>query len=319
MFEPETLTNESDDSTAERPSFSLRGRIAIFAALAVGFAAFDLIWIPLTSLTPLLILFVVSPIVSALIAVQSDLIALGAALALGRMVIRLPAAGLALTATYVLVTTGSSIYWDTFIHHGMGAALAVNLVASWLGSFLTLLAFGVVTRRRLVLRGDASGYSSQFRLSDLSIGLTLIGVTLALLNIYGIPGDYEQLLDGRLLLHWSIMIVLSQALTLAALAAAFLWTGAWGLRMLVLAGLGIVMASLQIVANYLFYGSSAAGSITGLVTSTLFSVSHGIGTLAAFSLIRSMGYELRQVDRRAAPPMAKTKEVIEADPWTEED
>ncbi|MCC9605488.1 hypothetical protein LOC68_22700 [Blastopirellula sp. JC732] len=318
MNEPENWLAAAGETPETAPTgqlASLRTRIGLFALLAIGFGVVDLIYYPLMFFVGSGPLFVFNAAISAAIGVQIDLIALWTALGPGRMIVRLPTACLALMGSYVLLNTGRMLRWGLETLQELEAMTAANLVLGWLAATMAIFTFRSVTRLRLAYGDNPVSSSSTFHLHHLVIGTAIAGVTLALFNVYGSPGGAENLLNVIYISRWCIVLFLNQAILLFAIAAAFLWSGSWGRRLLKLLGIGVAISIANVMVFLAFDG--LRGPSIFILHPLLAGVSHCMGLMVVLSLIRGLGYELRVVDSVAsAVPKAP---IVAADPWSEEE
>lgn len=319
MDEPEyVLATVVAAETAQTPLVaSRRKRSVLFALLAIGLGLLDLAYYPLVFLLGGGPFFVLNAVVGAAISLQVGLIAIGTALGPGRMIVRLPTACLMLMGAYVLLNTGRVLCWSYGVLQDIGALTAANLLLGWLTATIAVFAFRSVTRLRLAFGDEVVSTSSKFHLQHLIIGTALAGVTLALFKVYGLPGGSEYLLNATLIFHWCVALVQNQTVLLLAIAAAFLWHGSWGVRLLKLIGIGIAIAVVKIVLYLAIEGSSRPISFT--LYPLLSGVSQCVWLMVVLSLIRSVGYELRLVDGVESGAGDEKSVTVEADPWSEDD
>ncbi|PQO30085.1 hypothetical protein [Blastopirellula marina] len=308
--------------TGEGKRAATRGvRIALFLPLVLFFVAFDFFLPLLWRLSGYREMAFPQGAYVGLFVAQIDLIAFWTALGPGRMVVRLPWGLLAITLTYVVQQSGARLFSGHSVSPSEQSLLAAILLFGWLAVTGSLLAYRLLSRRRL-LRTDQSPESSlKFHVRHLIIGTALCGMTLALLNGFGYPVATVYRTESKLLFALSAAAVVNLSITIPAVVAAFRSHELWPFWRLTLAGYCMVVTAVQMTLMCMVMGMPPS-FVRAFLFLLMLNGTQCFALLFSLYLIRCAGYDLQVVDgvrQDATAENGAATAAVEADPWSEDE
>ncbi|MCC9605490.1 hypothetical protein LOC68_22690 [Blastopirellula sp. JC732] len=306
--------------SGERPPISLRSRRwALLVVLTVLFLGFDYLMTGLWRLSEGREMAFPQGAYVGLFVLQIDLIAFWTAFGLGRIVVRLPWALLAITLTYIAHQKGASRFIPYEVPPSEQLVLAGILLFGWLAATLSLLGYRLVTRRRLTLSDQATDSSRKFHLQHLILGTALFGVTFAMLNWFGYPVPDVFHFEGQLLFALSVAAVVNLVTVIPAIACAFRLWESWPARHLILAVICLTLTVVEIIVLCAVLGMPPDFA-RAFAFLALINFVQGFGLFWTLSWFRLAGYDLRVVDGvLKSETEVESPPPIDADPWTQDD
>lgn len=309
------------ENSAERRDAQARGAIFMLAFCLAGFVFLDFsapLWeqarghqnwkIAYNALLGLLLL-------------QLNLIAIWVALGEGRFLLRIFGGLLAISAMVVVYDLGTFTFFAGRIRPAtesawMGRALLMIVLAIAFGMAI----FRSATGRRLTTTEERRPASARFYLVDLLLLTAVVGIVLAIFTFDQTP--ISQLLPGLfwIALLYGIAAPVAFFIALPVLVVAFQSRSANYFWPFTISVVSLVMTTFYAVAAILL-GMDRGWMFRHFLELLTLNAAQAYGLFGVLALLRFSGYELRVVDgrRNRASAAVRPSEVVEADPWSNDD
>lgn len=255
-----------------------------------------------------------------LLLLQLNLIAIWVALGEGRFLLRILGGLLAISAMVVVYDLGTFTFFAGRIRPAtesawMGRALLMIVLAIAFG----MAVFRSATGRRLTTTEERRPASARFYLVDLLL-TAVVGIVLAIFTFDQTP--ISQLLPGLfwIALLYGVAAPIGFFIALPVLSVSFQARSANYFWPFTIGVVSLVMTTFYAVTAILL-GMNKESMFRHVLELLTLNAAQAYGLFGVLVLLRFSGYELRVVDgrRNRASAVVRPGEVVEADPWSNDD